>query len=470
MTTACKDRISCTISEDAMIARLSIEEPGEEPAPITVQDVIHELEHAGIVYGIDEEIIKISVDFYNEYGQGESEAVVARGVRPVDGRDGRIECLLDVNKPVVTHRKDGKILHRQKDTMPSVKKGRPLFRRVPPTRAVDGKTVTGITLSASRGTWRQLPKITNTEALNDDPNTLVSSIDGCAIKKNDSVKILPYREIRGDVNEQTGSIVFDGAVKVMGDVKSGYSVDARGCVFIYGNVEDAHIKSEGDVIIKGGFNGTGKGKIECSGDVEVGYVHKQHITAMGAVRILYESIDASLYSRKKIHVTAGEGTLSGGKTYALKGIECLVLGSESETKTEVSIGLSPAIRKKLENFNTKISELGTKRNYYAKQLEQIERSKKKSKELFEKLIDKMEKIMEAKMGIDMEYDEIVKKKNIFAKQFSIDEPPVLKVAGKCCAGVVLSFSGFNRIIEEKVEKREFYLDKGKIADRVITAE
>ncbi|MBD3344725.1 MAG: DUF342 domain-containing protein [Chitinivibrionales bacterium] len=462
-----KDKISCSIAEDKMLARLSIEEPGEERDKIAPQDILDELERTGIVYSIDKDIIKIAVDFYNEYGQGESDAVVAKGTVPVNGKDGRIECLVDFSKPVVTFLKDKKKEYKETDRMPAVAKGAPVFRIVPPTKAVDGMTVTGEKIPAVRGKWKHSPKIDNTEVSKEDPKILLAAIDGCAVWYSGRFALFPCRVIKGNVDNTTGNISFEGVVKVLGDIKSGYTVEAKAGIAVHGNIEDAHLKTEGDVTVKGGFNGTGKGTIECSGKVEVGYVRNQSVTAMGSIFIGGESIGARLYSRNKIIVRRKDVVLAGGSCYALQGIECASLGAESEITTEVSVGLDPAVRKKIELFNAKISELRTRSNYYAGQLEEIEKSKKKSKGLFQKFIGKMETVMEAKMNLDMQLDELEKKRNVFVSHYTTNEPSTLKVFESCYPGVVLSFSGFSRSIEKTVTNREFYLDKGDVVDVMI---
>ena len=54
-------------------------------------------------------------------------------------------------------------------------------------------------------------------------------------------------------------------------------------------VEDSIIKSKGNVLVKGGFIGSGKGKIEADGDVTVYFAENQTIVANN-VKILREAV------------------------------------------------------------------------------------------------------------------------------------------------------------------------------------
>jgi uncharacterized protein (DUF342 family) len=98
---------------------------------------------------------------------------------------------------------------------------------------------------------------------------------------------------------------------IRGDVISGFTVHAHGTLEIGGQVEDATIQAEGDIIIQQGFSGSGKGKLTATGSVTMAYLRNQTVVAGKDVTIQHECINANVCSGGRI--AAGRAVISGGK-------------------------------------------------------------------------------------------------------------------------------------------------------------
>ena len=129
---------------------------------------------------------------------------------------------------------------------------------------------------------------------------MVSQIDGCVSFKRNTVELSSLLEIPGDVDFSTGNIRFEGSVKIHGDVRSGFEVSADGSIEIDGAVENAILRAKGDITVKGGFVGTGKGLIQSDENVTVGYVRNQQIECNGSIFIRKEAVSCRLSSHDKI--------------------------------------------------------------------------------------------------------------------------------------------------------------------------
>ena len=147
-----------------------------------------------------------------------------------------------------------------------------------------------------------------------------------------------------DVDFSVGNISYKGAVSIKGDVNSGFNRIACGNIEIGGTVNDAKIKSEGDIKIAGGFVGTGEGKVEARGDVTIGFARNQMIIGNNII-FSREAIDCAIYAKETIVAKGGRLSIVGGVLTAGSLIEVDVLGSAIEVPTEVEVGINYAASK-----------------------------------------------------------------------------------------------------------------------------
>lgn len=455
--------VTCTVARDKMSATLSIKRETESEWKPTMEEIMEELRRAGVTYGIEKGIIEGIVEFYGEFeDDDDDEVVVAGGKQAVHGVDGRSRCLVTRRNPHATAAKDGSIDFREIDTIVTIRKGQAIYRLTPPTEGEDGFDVLGNTIKARRGEAGRFPGLENTALKSDDPNVLVSTINGSVRFLRDSIEIGACHEVKGDVDYSTGNVRFDGPVRISGDVKSGFEVQAGGSVEIGGSLEDAVVKAEGGVAVKCGFIGSGKGVICSGGDVTLGFVRNQKVQAAGSIFVKKEAVDSQLFAGEKIYV-AGKGLgLAGGYAFATDGMELSSLGTDGETKTEIQVGSNPKVKQKVDGIIAEIAELRKKSEVLAKQLDEIERAKKKSMKLFGRMIEKMENVMEQKMNLDMKIQELVDKKHEIDSKSRICNNPRVRVAGDIFPGVVLFFHGTRMPVEGRMAKRIFHLERGVV--------
>ena len=141
--------------------------------------------------------------------------------------------------------------------------------------------------------------------------------------------------IDGDVGLETGSITFDGVVKVNGTVHSDYSVVATGDISIEGEegISNATIiqSINGDIYIKGGVFGGGVTTIEAKGKIYLKHANN--------CKLYGSEIHAGLYlfgtdaSANHVFVDKHKGRIIGGTIEALFTIECAVAGNLHERET-----------------------------------------------------------------------------------------------------------------------------------------
>jgi hypothetical protein len=160
----------------------------------------------------------------------------------------------------------------------------------------------------------------------------------------------PVYEVKGDVNLETGNIVFLGTVIVHGSVEDQFSVKASGNIEIKGSVGKAMLEAEGDVIIKQGVMGKDEAKIKAGGSVIAKFLEHAWISAgadvLAAEAIMHCKVDAV----KRVICNGKRAMIVGGKIRAGEEVNAKTLGSTASTPTEIEVGINPNVRQELSDL------------------------------------------------------------------------------------------------------------------------
>ncbi len=322
------------LNEDKSEATLTVYDIGRL---ITVQDALAFLKSNEIL-----EFDKKTIDEIFSQKKFNQPILIARGILVQNGLDSRIEVLADLVSHINPEiNDDGTVDFKNIRSIPTVKKGVVVARKIPPTTGVDGVDVYGKTIRAYHGKSLIPPLGTNVAFSLDDPNSVIAEKSGHILLNEDG--LLEIRDILivdGDVDYSTGNIDFDGTVIIHGDVKTNFKVKADGNIEIEGSVEDSEIISTKSVIVKGGFIGKGHGLIKSDEDVTIHHVNNQRIEALGDIIIGEEALNAELQAGHDLKILGKKGAIIGGNTYAVNKIETRIAGVESGVITVLSAGVN----------------------------------------------------------------------------------------------------------------------------------
>lgn len=337
-----------TTSPDKMRAYISFNPP-ENGRMMSMDEVLEQLNKNGVIYGINrtnlETIVKYPV--YNEM------ICVAEGTPPVNGQNGKVEFHFDVkreSKPTILE--DGRVDFRELNLIQSAEQGQTLCTLVPPVRGTPGKTVCGIDIPALDGKPAVLPKGRNV-SISEDGQSLVANINGQISYIDGKVNIFSTYEVPADVDNSTGNINFIGNVLIRGNVLSGFVVEAGGTVEVAGVAEGAIIKAGGDIILRRGMQGMGKGILVSGGDIIARYIENSTVEARNDIKaeaIMHSYIKCG----NKLELSGKKGLLVGGSCKVGKEITAKVIGSHLGTVTDIEVGIDPTIR---ERYKTVKEEL-----------------------------------------------------------------------------------------------------------------
>lgn len=342
-------KVLVTVSPDELKAFITLYNTGDNVA-IKKEDIIGALDSQRVVFGIKEDIISYLVEspLYNEA------FCVAEGIAPQNGKNGMVTYHFntDVNK-TPTLMEDGRINYRELNLIQSVKEGQVLCSLVPPVKGVEGKTVKGRVVSAVNGKPAVLPRGKNV-AISEDGQSLVATTAG-EVEYLDATKVSVYtnHEVPADVDNSTGNVSFVGSVIIKGNVLSGFSVEAGGNVEVFGVVEGATIKAGGNIILRRGMQGMGKGTLIAGGDIVARYIEYSSIEASNNIQseaIMHSNVKCG----NKLELTGNKGLLVGGTCKVGNIVVAKVIGSHMATITDVEVGVDPSVRERYKNAREEI--------------------------------------------------------------------------------------------------------------------
>ena len=319
---------------------------------ITEKAIYEALKLNNVVFNIKDSEVKnaAALKLYDK------EILAAEGIEPQAGQDAVLSYYFDIsNERSINIDKDGKIDYHELSLIKNVKTGQKLVTLTPHTEGIPGKNVMGREVPGKDGKKLALPRGKNVD-ISEDGLELVSTVNGEVKVLDGKVNAFTVYEVKHDVDNSTGNIRFNGKVIVMGNVLTGFVIEAEGDVEVYGVVEGAQIKSNGNIILHRGIQGMNKGELFCEGDLIAKFIENSKIEAKGNIQS-----DAIMHSQvicgKKLEANGRKGLLVGGFFKVGEEIKAKVVGSPMATITELEVGINPDMRKKYEEVKTELKQI-----------------------------------------------------------------------------------------------------------------
>lgn len=347
------EQVFIEVSEDKMTAKAKFYPPFVGGTLLNARGIKSALEAQNITTGIKEMAVA-SFLANREYC---TSFVIAEGIEPVHGKDAEIKYYFNPElKARPQLNEDGSVDFHKLNGISHVNKGDILAELIPEETGVPGTDVYGNPVIPHDGKKKKLSygkNITRSE----DNLTLISGVDGHVSLVDDKVFVSDTYTVLADVDASTGDIEYNGNIEVKGCVRSGFSLKADGNIMVNGVVEGATLIADGDIILKCGIQGMGKGVLETKGNIVTKFIENAQVKAGGNI-----TAEAILHSRvaaqDSILVTGKKGFITGGKVSALKLIEAKTIGSVMGTDTTVAVGTNPEDKARAQQCQIEITRLG----------------------------------------------------------------------------------------------------------------
>ena len=453
--------LSIKVSDDLMKVYLTVKPVEQEGIDINSDDVLKILQSKNVSFGINEEVIKNTLDKVKQEKFSMENVLIAEGSQAINGEDGKLEFLFNINKKIKPQEgAHGKVDFHELSMVENVEKEQPLVKLIDPTSGTPGKNVYGKMVNPVHGKPCVFPIGENTKVSDKDTKLLISCIDGIVKYAGSVVSVKSCYAIEKDVDFSTGNITSKGTVVVKGNVRSGFILDAVGDIEVWGTVEDSIIKSKGNVLIKGGFIGSGKGKIEAEGDVTIGFARNQTIVANNVI-ILREAVGCTIYAKNTVKVSGDKISIEGGITTAGAMIEVESLGSKNEVHTDVEAGIDYTAHQNQMSTRKEISGFKAVLKTVDKELNTLHAIQKAKGELpaqytttFDHLLSRREELV--KKLKDLASEEIV----------PVNKDAKIMVNRVVHPGIEIKIGESTMTILEECKKATFYLSGDEIKIKI----
>ncbi len=336
----------------AYIKLVAAELEGVQLVPELIYGLLAE---AGVVYGIKNDVVDLLVasPSYNE------KVVVAVGDSPIPGTDSQLEYLFETEvKREPTVDAQGHINYKDLNFIQNAKAGQVLVRKIPALPGAPGKSVFGKDIAPRNGRERTFIRGSNTD-IAPDGLSLIAAIDGTIVYKAGAVTVQPSQKLPGSIDVATGNINCLGSLKVAKNICSEFKVVVGGDLEVGGNVEDAIIEAGGNVLVHGGFFGSGRGNITAGGDVTVRYAENQKIRAGGVVYIGGEVLNCDIYAGDAVIVQGKTGRIAGGNVAAKHLIRVSKLGNDASVATHVHVAFDMQMMNRMREVTRELERLAS---------------------------------------------------------------------------------------------------------------
>ncbi len=441
------------VEEAGMICRLYLSpgvflpRRGEEPAPSL-------LEREGVIFGVDSEALDQALA---RSAAGETVcAVVARGVPPVPGEDGRVESFFSPPTGHPAEDASGNVDHYHLDLIVPVDEGAVVAVRFPPTKGKAGRTVRGEEVPPREG--RAAP-LDFGDGLSLSANgELVANFSGALFWKGSRIRLERLLVLPGDVGPATGNIFYHGPVLVKGSVRSGFAVEAEGDVDVLGSVEDAAVTSRGGKIsVRLGIQGKGRGVVRARSDVLARFIQEAVVECETLIVNEY-ILRASVNARKGVLVEGGKGVITASEIRALGHVHALDVRSFREGDTSIDIpGVSRKdLFKEYQALEGEVEALRDQLSALAAEVRALGRGSPGLRNILEDYITKADELSER--------EERFFELGAFLRKLRGDATFGLR--GSCSQGVRLRLRGIPSVIRDPVSRITLFYDANE--DRVVT--
>ncbi|TCT15074.1 hypothetical protein EDC18_104224 [Natranaerovirga pectinivora] len=345
------------ISKDRLEAFIRFFPPIGNGEKITRDFLISELDKKNIIFGIDIELINQIIknkEYYKDY-------IIAKGKKVIDGIQPEINYFFSLNldgKPMVNE--DGSVDFHSLNIINNIKKDDLLAQLIPGQEGETGTDVLGNEIKPKKIKPMVL-KYGKNVRISDDKLNLYAEKDGFVIVEDDKIVVYDCYEVAADVDSSTGNIVFDGTVIIKGNVRTGFTIKAKGDIEVYGVVEGATLISENQVILRRGMQGMGKGIIQAKGNLISKFIENSTVKVGGYIHsdaILHSNVTA----KGEIIVEGKKGMVTGGEVRSGVEIRTKILGSHMGTITNVAVGIDPSVVDEYNQINKELIEIKEEMN------------------------------------------------------------------------------------------------------------
>lgn len=346
------EKIMIDVDLERLTAIAKFYPPTEDGNQLDEKNIRDEIRIAKVKYGV----IDQAIDDFLKNRTYCTPYLVAEALKPVEGSNAEITYHFNTNltrKPKTNE--DGSVNFHELDMLSPIQEGDLLASLKPAVQGVPGMDVYGQIikpLAVQVMFLRQGKNIRLSEA----GTALYSMVNGHVTLVENQVFVSDNFEVASNVDTSTGNISYNGNITVQGNVNTGYRVEASGDIIVNGVVEGAHLTAGGQIILKRGIQGMGRGILEAGTNVISKFIESAEIHAGGFV-VAEAILHSNVYAKGDVTVGGKRGFISGGEVKSASAISAKTAGSVMGTATVLEVGIDPKLLKEFHVLDKELVEL-----------------------------------------------------------------------------------------------------------------
>ncbi|NCB30736.1 MAG: DUF342 domain-containing protein, partial [Clostridia bacterium] len=201
-----------------------------------------------------------------------------------------------------------------------------------------------------------------------------------------------------------------------GNVLNGFTIKATGTIEVKGIVEASAMEAGGDIFIRGGIQGGGRGVLQAKDGIYVRFAEYATIQA-GSIVSAQSLLHSNVICFGSVEVIDGRGSIIGGNVCAGTYIAARYLGNPSGRTTELQVGLSPHNRAKIVEMEKMVQSLRKAVDRLQDILQDTPDAPSKSKQGQDKRMENVRKLLQCKkLMLDQEAELEELKNNLEGKK------------------------------------------------------
>lgn len=397
----------------------------------------------------------------------EREVKVASSVKGDPGREGYFEFFFDTEKPKPKINSDGTVDYKSMSLVQNVTEGSLLALYHPAVQGTSGRDVTGAFEKLTL--YKELRPLTGKGISNEkNPYEYYATKSG-KIEYDGAYKlsIVEVYEVQGGCNYSNNALVeFNGDVIIYGNVESGVTIRAGKSLTVEGVVESAEITAGGDVCLKRGMQGGGKGTITAGGNVFTEFLEYTNVNAEGSVQSNV-ILNSQVESKGTITLTGKKGLIAGGNVHAMLGVTCQNVGNASEIKTGVHIGVLPELLERRMEVSNQYAKLNEELDEIVLGMAKVLRVRQQTGELSEQLQEHLESLKNKKDEVYKKCMDTKKEAEELEQMVTDAREAKIRISGSVYKGTVIGIGDSHLPIQRDTSFMEYSSQNGVIVGKVI---
>ena len=424
---------------------------------LSKEDIVGTLVQNGIKYGVDGEAINCFLQeryYCTDYK-------LAKALLPVQGHDAKITYHFNTDLTLKPKRyEDGSVDFHQLDIISHCNKGDLLATLTPIDYGKPGIDICGNVIKPAKVNNRIL-RHGNKIHLSPDGFQMFSEVDGHVTLAEGRVFVSNTYEVHADVDASTGDIVYEGNVKVKGNVITGFAIRAKGDVEVEGVVEGAYIDAGGQIILKRGMQGMNKGVLKAGGNVITKFLENSEVVSGGYVST--ESILHSKVSAKGDIIVGGRrGFVTGGEIRSGSMISVKTAGSQMGTTTLLEVGIDPKVVEEFRELEKELDSMTSDKEKLVQALVLFRKKISMGVKISDEKKTYLKQVTQNNILLDAKINESRKRYEELRIEIENNNSGVIKVSDIIYPGTKLVISNVVYFVRKEIHHSRFVRDRADI--------